>query len=118
MFLYFVTVFLYKAQFEKVPRKDAGSYRLEILPSSRFSHNPERFNNSPVVEYVPSSNPDSLPPSFLSDPDLKQEIVQDVCDYLTRHEVNVRKYDLPYTSNTRKSSNLIYFQICFNPGLK
>ena len=75
-----------------------------------------------MIEYVPSSNPDSPPPSFLSDShfDLEEEIVRDVCDYLSRHEVDFSKYDLPYSSNTGKycsSIQVMYYlkheQECF-----
>ena len=54
-----------------------------------------------MIEYVPSSNEDSPPPSFLSDSylNLEEEIVKDVCDYFSRHEIDINKYDLPYTSN-------------------
>ncbi|CAB4003886.1 28S ribosomal S21, mitochondrial, partial [Paramuricea clavata] len=93
-----------RAQFEKVPKNDALSYLLEILPS-RFGRKPERLHSTArVIEYVPSSNPDSPPPSFLSDShfDLEEEIVRDVCDYLSRHEVDVSKHDLPYSSNTEE----------------
>lgn len=57
-----------------------------------------------MIEYVPSSNPDSPPPSFLSDSyfDLEEEIVTDVRDYLNRHEVAITKYDPPYSPNIGK----------------
>ena len=75
---------------------------MEILPS-RFGRKPERWHSTArSIEYVPSSNPDSPPPSFLSDSyfDFEEEIVRDVCDYLSRHEADVSKIVLPYSSNT------------------
>ena len=77
---------------------------MEILPSG-FGDKPERLHSAArSIEYVPSSNPDSPPPSFLSDSyiDFEEEIVKDVCDYLSRHEVDVSKNDLSYFSNTGK----------------
>ena len=100
----FCLVFVYSiAPFEDVPKKNAATYFLESIPSG-FGRKPERLQSSRVIEYIPSSNPDSPPPSFLSDSyfDLEEEIVRDVCDYLSRHEVDITKYDSPYNPNAGK----------------
>ena len=102
--LVFCLIFIYfVAPFEDVPKKDAATYFLESIPSE-FGRKPERLQSSRVIEYIPSSNPDSPPPSFLSDSyfDLEEEIVRDVCDYLSRHEVDISKYDSPYNPNAGK----------------
>ena len=114
--------YLAKAQKEKVPTKDAESYLFEILPS-RFGRKPERWHSTArSKEYVPSSNPDSPPPSFLSDSyfDFEEEIIRDVCDYLCRHEVDVSKIVLPYSSNTEECMQLeeIVMRDCFQEFLR
>lgn len=85
------------------PHEKPLCYYLKLVTPT-FGNKPESFQVKQEIEFVPSSNPDSPSPSFLSDSlsEFEDEIVQDVYCYLNRHDVNNTILTLANSGNNWK----------------